>query len=316
VSDVPRQHFRRFIGIGLGGGRGKTTAVARFEGPPERLTLAEAKVRLGHRGSGKTREDDDSALFRDDVLVRYIDHWLDEHTVVAVDAPLTLPACVRCLLPCPGVAACSVPVVRWMRRHASELLTAGRSDPGKPPVTPYTQRATELLLARAGLKPHEGLGQGMGPLAARAAYLRRQLSPRLRLNENLIEVHPRATLIRLFGAEVEHRSRHADRERAWELRKRMLDGLTATLAFDYVWPEVVVRNPHVFHAVIGAFTAYLWAVERWQGPTDLMGRERATGHDAAARPMDAAAVDLGHLWLEDGWVWAPPAGTDHRVRAS
>ncbi|MFO0636116.1 MAG: hypothetical protein U0168_25045 [Nannocystaceae bacterium] len=38
------------------------------------------------------------------------------------------------------------------------------------------------------VQPREALGQGTGPLAARAAFLRRRLSPRLRLHENLIEV--------------------------------------------------------------------------------------------------------------------------------
>src|SRR6185369_9124040 len=109
---------------------GKTTAVARLElGPdgtakggecpkPDGLTLAEARVRWGHRGGGEVEPSDEGeAPFRDDVLLRWIDRWVDAHTVVAFDAPLTLPPCVRCRLACPGVDACVVPVVAWMRRH-------------------------------------------------------------------------------------------------------------------------------------------------------------------------------------------------------
>jgi hypothetical protein len=111
-----------------------------------------------------------------------------------------------------------------MRRHAPGLLgRRGRTDPGKPAVTPYTQRAADLLLAHAGLQPRESLGQGMGPLAARAAYLRRVLSPRLRLHENLIEVHPPATLLRLVGEGVVRRLGVGPADEAWALRRRVLE---------------------------------------------------------------------------------------------
>ena len=269
--------------------------------------LAEARARWGQRGGGAVDQSDRSAdaPFRDDVLCRWLDRFVDDDTVCAFDAPLTLPPCVRCRLACPGIDQCTVPVVGWMRRHAPHLIVRkGRTDPGKPSVTPYTQRATELLLEHATLQPREALGQGMGPLAARAAYLRRRLSPRLRLNENLIEVHPRATLIRVFGPREERRTRHGSAEMTWEVRKRALDGLgelSPALAFDRVWPDLVVRNVHVFHAVVAAFSAYLWAVEGWQGPEDLL-----VGIDAQRSTLAAALDELGDLWLQDGWIWSPP----------
>src|SRR5690606_7394149 len=185
---VSRLSFRRFIGIDLGGGRGKNTAVARLEFQQDdavsRLAVAEAKVRYGQRGTGSVEEPEGDALFRDEVLVEYLARFVDDHTVVAINAPLTLPPCIPCALPCPTVAHCSVEVVAWMRTWAPRLLGRGRSDPHKPVVTPYTQRATEVLWAAAGVQPREALGQGTGPLAARAAYLRRALSPKLRLHEN------------------------------------------------------------------------------------------------------------------------------------
>jgi predicted nuclease with RNAse H fold len=309
-----RAKLRRFVGVSLGGGRGKTTAVARLEldpasgGTSQRLTLAEARVRWGQRGGGEVDDSEGrgEAPFRDDVLLGWIDRWVDEHTVMAFDAPLTLPPCVRCRLQCPGIDACTVPVVAWMRRHGSHLvIRKGRSDPGKPSVTPYTQRGTELLLERATLQPREALGQGMGPLAARAAYLRRALSPGLRLHENLIEVHPRATLIRLFGSRDERRTRHGSAMQTWDMRKAMIERLgrlVEGLEFDRVWPDLVVRNVHVFHAVVSAFTAYFWAREGWRGPEDLLaGLEDPSGE--LARAVD----EFGDLWLEDGWIWAPPS---------
>lgn len=295
---------RRFLGINLGGGRGKTTAVARLEIDPQspsRVRVVEARLRQGHRGSGEEgREEGGDPLFRDEVLVDYLGRWLDDDTVVAINAPLTLPPCIRCALPCPGVDACVVPSVAWMRRHAPNLLDRrGRGDGHKPLCTPYTQRAVDVLFTHAGLHPRESLGQGMGPLAARATYLRRVLSPRLRLHENLLEVHPPATLIQLLGPAVERGLRQGETARLWALRKDVLTRLDR-LRFDYVWPEVVVRNPHVFDAVICGFTAFLWAIEGWQGPADLV----ATG---AAGPLSAAVDDLEEVWLEDGWIWAPPA---------
>lgn len=297
-----RGHFRRFVGISLGGGRGKTTAVARIE-LSERgasLVLAEARVRREHRGGGAPGDSEAVGPFRDGVLLDYLARWVDEDTAVAVDAPLTLPPCVPCQLACPGIEACEVAAVAWMRDHATLLSKrSGRSDPGKPLVTPYTQRPTELLLEHATLQPRETLGQGMGPLAARAAYLRRATSPRLRLNENFIEVHPRATLIRLFGAEEEKGTRRGDTAATWAARKQLLEALAGGIEFDRVWPELVVRNIHVFHAVVCAFTVFLWASESWKGPDDLRADEEDEG-------VIEALDQLADRWLLDGWIWAPP----------
>ncbi|HET6582666.1 MAG TPA: hypothetical protein VFG69_04450 [Nannocystaceae bacterium] len=310
-----RAELQRFIGVDLGGGRGKNTAVARLElsarsSDAPRLAIVEAKVRHGQRGTGPSADEPGGdAHFRDDVLIQWLDRWVDERTVVAIDAPLTLPACVRCRLPCPTVERCVVPVVVWMRDWAPRLRVRGRSDPGKPSVTPYTQRATELWLAGSGVTPREGLGQGHGPLAARATYLRRVLSPKLRLHDNLIEVQPQVTLHRRFGAEAARRAREGERETVWNERKKILQSLGDHIVFDYVWPELVVRNVHVFHAVVSAFTAYLWAREDWSAPG--AGAAPASGANAAGEsprlePLDRSALELRDLWVEDGWIWAPP----------
>lgn len=308
----------------LGGGRGKNTAVARLElaggtssaaqsfarggadaeesggGDVARLHVAEAKVRYGHRGTGSSGEEPEEgdALFRDEVLIDYLLRWVDEHTVVAINAPLSVPPCVRCQLPCPTVARCEVEVVAWMRTWAPRLRTRGRSDPHKPAVTPYTQRATEVLWEAAGVRPRETLGQGSGPLTARAAYLRRTLSPRLRLHENLIEVHPRATLAMLFDDEVVRRCRQGESTQVWDARKSVLAGLAERVAFDYVWPEVIVRNMHVFHAVLCAYTSFLWSQQRWQGPAEVTRVPVAPGGPPIAEAVEA----LGEHWLVDGWI--------------
>jgi hypothetical protein len=161
-------------------------------------------------------------------------------------------------------------------------------------------------MERLTLQPREALGQGMGPLAARAAYLRRALEPRLRLHENLIEVHPRATMIRAFGPEEERATRTGDDESVREARGHVLAGLSEGHGFDRVWPELVVRNVHVFHAVVVAFTAYMWSQEAPAGPEDLLRTELEA-------PVREALQTLGSLWREDGWIYTPPAGVTTRV---
>src|SRR5579862_2697650 len=173
--------FRTFIGVDLGGGKGKTTAVARL-----RLSDPPAVVVDDFGG--------DRPWF-DDRLLAYLLRHAGE-AVIAIDAPLTLTACTRCTLPaCPTAEHCSVQTVRWFRerrdRQGHGPGGTGAAG-GKPRYTPYTQRATEVVLHEEfGILPRETLGQGMGPLTARAAYLTHALAATHRLDRNLIEVYPK-----------------------------------------------------------------------------------------------------------------------------
>src|SRR5258706_344776 len=175
--------FQTYIGVDLGGGKGKKTAVARLE------RAEGGGVRVVDYAPGR------DAPWYDERLIAY----LREHAAgaaVAIDAPLTLPACVRCMLPaCPTTERCDVPIIAWFR----ERENGARVPHKKPKYTPYTQRATEVVLHEDHhILPRETLGQGMGPLTARAAYLTRALADAYRLNDNLIEVYPKATLTQLF----------------------------------------------------------------------------------------------------------------------
>jgi predicted RNase H-like nuclease len=161
--------------------------------------------------------------------------------------------------------------------------TGGRAAASvKPQVTAYTQRAIEIHLQRAlGIVPRETLGQGMGPLTARAQHLVRALAESYRLNRNLIEVYPRATVHQLFGARRARRyKRQAD---PWKSRAEILEELSHELEFA-VWREGCLSNDHCFDAVLCAYTAYLWARDGWEMPPEEAG-----------------------LFLADGWIWVPPA---------
>jgi hypothetical protein len=165
---------------------------------------------------------------------------------------------------------------------------------GKPTITPYTQRATEVhLLYERGLAPREALGQGTGPLAARAAHLGRALADRFRLNDNLIEVSPKATLTALGFTRP-----YKKHLREQETRARILETLSPELGFGPgVWRELCVQSDHLFDAVICAFTGFLWARDGW------------TETDTAARALSQGRHDGRHDDREvriDGWIWVPP----------
>jgi predicted nuclease with RNAse H fold len=292
--------FHTFLGVDLGGGKGKNTAVARLE---ERDGTAWV-VEVGTSHGGET--------WYDDKLIAY----LGAHAagaVLAVDAPLTLTACVRCReAVCPGVSACVDPTIVWFRTAGAELVATAleRSERDriaavpangkinapppsapsarKPHTTPYTQRATEVVLHRRhGIIPRETLGQGMGPLTARAAHLVRALAGHgYRLHENLLEVYPKATIQVLWGKGVAQKYKRGTD--TWETRARVLEKLRGRLEFDArsgLAREDVLRNDHCFDAVVCAYTGALWAREGWTLP---------------AQHRDVFAVD--------GWIWVPGVG--------
>ena len=208
------RHFNHVVGVDLGGGKGKKTALATLRVDAAGATVVEIAPREGERP------------FYDTTLVDTIRQF-GEDTLLCLDAPLTLPPCLRCTVPvCPGQTACVDPAVVAMRAIVAEAaeadpeLTGGRNGRrGKPAVTPYTQRATEVYLAhRLGIVPREALGQGTGPLAARAAHLARALADRFTLNETLLEVYPKGTLAALGFTKPYKKHLHERETRAHILR--------------------------------------------------------------------------------------------------
>jgi predicted RNase H-like nuclease len=269
--------FSTFIGVDLGGGKGKNTAVAR-------LILDGERVKVIDYGTGK------EAPWYDDRLISYLRDHPD--ALVAIDAPLTLPSCVRCTLPsCPTQEACEVPILKWFRERsrrprpqpepeaalpAQIRLPNGKS---KPRYTPYTQRATEVLLHEEfKILPRETLGQGMGPLASRGSYLLRALAGTHQLNQNLIEVYPKATITQLFTPRIAGRYKRS--AESPKTRLEILNQLSDLSFAPGVWREDGLANDHKFDAIMCAYTAYLW----WRGRCEP--------------PLDEVVLD-------DGWIWFP-----------
>ena len=283
-----KRPFHRFIGVDLGGGRGKTTAIA--------------VVRMGGGGGAEVIEvatRSSKLAWTDETLVQRL-AIPDGQTAIAIDAPLTQPACNRCERPvCPGMEACADPAVVWLRTEGRSLVrnegaqrkTVGGSKTEAAPrsgttaqarLAPYTHRATDVVMTYGrGLLPLSALGAANGTITARANQLRRRLrGAGYELHENLIEVSPSATVAALCGARMARGyKRDAD---PWRTRALILEQL-GDLSFapqSRMAREEVLGNDHCFDAVISAYTAYLWARDGWSVPEGCFG--------------------------DDGWIAAPP----------
>ncbi|MCX5747843.1 MAG: DUF429 domain-containing protein, partial [Proteobacteria bacterium] len=263
----------------------KTTAVAELRTRP----AGGAEVtEVALRSAGKP--------WSDDSLAERLTH-APEGLVVAVDAPLTTPACGRCVRPvCPGMETCVDPAVAWLRTEGRALLHAVAEVPASLPtsarmrartplpqarIAPWAHRATDLVMTyRRQLLPMASLGHAVGTIGARASQLRRRLAGAgFTLHHNLIEVSPPATIAALCGEWVARGyKRDAD---PWRTRALILEQLD-DLAFapsSRMAREEVLQNDHGFDAVIAAYTAYRWAHEHWTVPDDV--------------------------FVDDGWVFAP-----------
>jgi predicted RNase H-like nuclease len=275
-----QRSFTRFVGVDLGGGRGKTTAIAEV-----RIGAAGAEVVEVATRSGKLP-------WTDDTLMKRLAEP-DPERVIAIDAPLTMTACHRCERPvCPGMEACADPAVVWLRTQGRALVqkvaaeTVGgvtRMEHGaQARLAPYAHRATDVVMTyQRGLLPLSALGAANGAITARAGQLRRRLrGAGYELHANLLEVSPAATIAALCGVRLARGyKRDAD---PWRTRATILEQL-ADLSFSVqsrMAREDVLRNDHCFDAVIGAYTAYRWARDGWESP--------------------------GGVFDDDGWIVAPP----------
>ena len=91
-----------------------------------------------------------------------------------------------------------------------------------------------------------------------------------------------ATVRALFGS---RRARGYKRDAdPWETRAAIVEDLSSHMHFaptSCLSREEVLRNDHCFEALLSAYTAFLWARDNWELPSD------------------------DRLWSEDGWIWAP-----------
>lgn len=266
-----KRPFQRFIGVDLGGGRGKTTAVAEVRIGKDGAEVVEVATRAGKQP------------WTDETLGERL-AVADPGIVLAIDAQLTQPACGRCTVAvCPGMEACVDPAVVWLRTEgralvrnegavrlygSSKTTAAPRPSGAQARLAPYMHRATDVVTTyERGLLPLSSLGAANSAITARANHLARRLrGAGFALHENLIEVSPVATVAALCGPRMARGyKRDAD---PWRTRALILEQLR-DLSFapqSRMAREEVLGNDHCFDAVISAYTAYLWAREGWSVP--------------------------------------------------
>ena len=130
-----KRPFTRFVGVDLGGGRGKTTAVAELR-----------SGRAAAPRSSRSRPARASKPWTDDTLIDRLGGSRSPSVAIAIDAPLTQTACGRCERPvCPGMEACADPAVVWLRTDGRALIrkVAAETVGGRPaPRTSPPRRAS------------------------------------------------------------------------------------------------------------------------------------------------------------------------------
>lgn len=267
------REFKKILGVALGGGRGKNTIVSCIDMTGLKPTV----VMTGSRDSM-------SRPWYDDVLVSYVMENPEE-TLLAVDAPLTIPGCVRCSQDiCTGLQDCPLPSVQWFLKFPKLMeRSSGGKDGTKPGFSPYTQRVCEKFLENEyGVELRESLGHSMGPLTARAQHLTRRWAYGYKLNENLLEVSPHATVMLAFGKNMAFDYRRGPA--VWETRAFILEECGKWFDFA-VWRESILQSRRRFKSVISAFTALLWLQQEWVLPEGM-----------------------SEIAAQDGWIWVPANG--------
>jgi predicted nuclease with RNAse H fold len=193
-------------------------------------------------------------------------------TLIAIDAPLTLPPCLTCPSFCrgPGRGLCEL--------RAAEAVWAVAGNP-------VTERLTEVRL-RAELESGPLPAMRIAQIAARGVALaRRILAGGTRLGPpgavEVLEVYPYASLSRLGQGDI-RLSPRAKGEDEDAFAARLLEGL-ATHVDGVEDHSNVLLTTHVRDALVAAYTG-------WLSP------------DGLEQPP-------GDYNVASGWIWLPKAAT-------
>lgn len=176
---------------------------------------------------------------------------------IALNAPLSLPKCIRCKLKCPGYEVCTEEEIQWMWSHWRNS-TKKKSKKARL-FTPYTERAAEQWLAtelEEKFDIQHALGANMAPILARAHFLKRRIS------FPIIEAHPKVSLWRIgraLGVQKSYLRYHKHAVGGEDARTNVLMCLVKKdVAFLYEQDiRLMVKKPHAFDAFILALTALL-----------------------------------------------------------
>ena len=176
--------------------------------------------------------------------------------LVAIDTPLKLPKCMRCRLKCPSYENCKEPEIEWLWKHYKKHYHKKRP---KKLFTPYTERCAENYISvelEEKFSPPHMLGSNLGPVAARALFLKRRLATKC------IEVYPKLSLWRLgraLGIQKSYLRFHKNSINGKKNRERILSQLIKKdIAFIYDQDrKKMIQNGQSFDSFICALTAVL-----------------------------------------------------------
>ena len=252
-KDFSKLKVHRFAGVSLAGGKSDKTAVAILEYYPSEQKLF---LRDLHDSIKATKEKSS-----DHYLYETLEKVEKDLDLIAIDAPLKLPKCMRCRLKCPGYETCKEPEIKWMWKVHRKRSKKKR--PNKI-FTPYTERCAEAYIANEleeQFFPPAAMGANGAPLAARAMFLNR------RLKTPTIEFYPKLSLWRI-GCDLRIQKsylrfhRHAiDSDECREFIVRQLVENEVVFVYQQDLRNMIER-PHAFDAFMGALTAYLKFVGR------------------------------------------------------
>jgi predicted nuclease with RNAse H fold len=223
---------RRVLGIDLGGASSATTGYALLTGP-DLPTLA----------SVGTQPKFKSPAVSEDELLALVDQ--SEPSILAIDAPLTLPPCLTCPSYCRGPGAtCELDAARVM-------WSEGRN--------PVAQRPCELHVETAvGERPLPTMQ--LGVLTARAVAFTRRLRARgtppcsIERGE-VLEVYPRATLRRLAASDHRFKATGTGKMTAHDRTQATMALAERIEGLDLDHPAL--STDHAFDALITAYTGWL-----------------------------------------------------------
>ncbi len=281
--------FKRIVGVDLAGGRGKSTAVAILQ-LPDGATPNHRRPRLVFASA----RDSHKKPWRDDRLASLLDQD-SRHTLLCLDAPISLPPCLRCRKRhCPGTQDCPDPEVETMRK-----LAPGTGRGGKPRFTPYTQRACDLALMLAGLPVAGALDGSRGPLAARVQHILRRTGRSFSVENNLLEISVPASLQIWFGDKTARACRRSPS--VWSSRARVLEAYASRIEFA-LWREPILSHVHLFAAVTCAVAGLAWLAEaRFGASARPLPRSDGDDDSRSGIPENAwSGPAVGQIWIPQG----------------
>jgi predicted nuclease with RNAse H fold len=238
----------RFAGVSLGGGKADRTAVAVLDYFPSQRRVFLRNLHERVRADGE--------ISGDQALHAILAAPGENFARIALDAPLKLPVCARCELPCPGVEACAQPEIEWMRKAHRQRAASKRP---LRMFTPYTERPAEMWLASALEEPFfppHALGANAAPLSARARFVLRRMSA------PAIEVYPKAAIWRIGRAlrvQKSYLRYHKHSVEGDEARMAILQAIVERgIAFIYQQDlKAMVEHNQAFEAFICGLVAFL-----------------------------------------------------------